>query len=342
MLMLTTFILTSFVSKALAADSGVPDTRGGATVLEVDGVKITRAEFERKYPSKLFQAKNAYYEAERKAVEEYINEYLLEREAKREGLTIAQLLDKHVTSKLPPDPSDDALRVYFEGLDTKEPYEAVRDKIVNHLRERRVNKLKAAYLKEIRDRSQVAIRVTPPRTQVPLEGTPMRGPKNAPITFVEYADYECPYCQQIQPTLDRIAKEYQGKIVFAYKDVPLPNHPNAARAAEASHCAGNQGKYWEFHDILVTSKQLAVPALKQTARDLKLDTAAFDKCLDSGEKAPLIQAQLNEAQMLGLQGTPSFFINGRFFSGLLSYEQLKEIIEEELKAASETQRAGTR
>jgi protein-disulfide isomerase len=152
--------------------------------------------------------------------------------------------------------------------------------------------------------------------------------------FVEYADYECPYCQQIQPALDRLRSEYLGKVAFAYKDVPLPIHKNAQKASEATHCAGVQGKYWEYHDVLVSTKQLEIPKLKEMARTLKLDIDAFDKCLDTGEQAAIVKSHMEEAQSLGLQGTPSFFINGRFFSGLLSYEMLRGIVEEELAAAS--------
>jgi protein-disulfide isomerase len=152
--------------------------------------------------------------------------------------------------------------------------------------------------------------------------------------MVEFADYECPYCQQIQPTLDKLEAEFKGKIRFAYKDMPLPMHPNAPKAAEAAHCAEAQGKYWEFHDLLAQNKQLALPALKENARTLKLDTAAFDKCLDSGEKAPIIKVHQSEAQALGVQGTPTFVINGRFINGTPDYDGLRKILEEEIGEAT--------
>jgi protein-disulfide isomerase len=238
-----------------------------------------------------------------------------------------------VNSKIAQDPSDEALRVYYEGVDTNESFEAVRDKIVDHLRQRRAAKGKTTYLQSLRTQANIAVRVSPPRVQMSLENTYLRGAKNAPVTLVEYADYECPYCQQIQPTLDKLLAEYKDKVAFAYKDMPLPMHPRAQKASEAAHCAGVQGKYWEFHNLIATGKELEVPKLKDNARELKLDAAAFDKCLDSGEKAEVVKKNLAEAQTLGLQGTPSFFINGRFFSGALSYEKLREIVEEELKGA---------
>jgi protein-disulfide isomerase len=216
----------------------------------------------------------------------------------------------------------------------------MKGKILQHLRERRINRIKTEYLASLKKEAKIEVRLMTPRAEVSLANTPVRGSVNAPVMLIEYADYECPYCQQMQPVLDKLESEYKGKIAFAYKDVPLPNHPNAQRAAEASHCAAAQGKYWEYHDILVSKKQLDPAGLKLAAVELKLDSAAFDKCVQSGETTALIRTHLNEAQSLGLQGTPSFFINGRFLNGLLSYENLKEIVEEELKLSAEPQRAG--
>jgi protein-disulfide isomerase len=111
-------------------------------------------------------------------------------------------------------------------------------------------------------------------------------------------------------------------------------HSKAQKAAEAAHCAGVQGKYWEYHDLILVSKKLDLPSLRDQARELKLNGAEFDRCLDSGQKAGIVSAHVAEAQALGLQGTPSLFINGRFFSGLLSYEQMRSAVEEELSRLS--------
>lgn len=317
----------------LQAAEGSKAAHGGDAVLaEVDGAKLTRAEFDRRFTSRLFQARNGYHEAERKALDEFIEQHLLERQAQKEGLTVEKLLEKHLNSKLPPDPSDDALRVYFEGIDTQESFDSIKPKIVDHLKQRRLAKMKTAYIQQLKDQAAISIRMAPPRANVSMKDTPMRGAQDAAILMVEYADYECPYCLQIQPALAKLEAEYKGKLAFAYKDVPLPMHANAQKAAEAAHCAGVQGKYWEMHDIMLERKQLDVPMLKQYATVLKLDSPAFEKCLDSGAKADIVKAHLAEAQAMGIQGTPSFFINGRFFSGSATYEKLKEIVDEELKA----------
>ena len=124
------------------------------------------------------------------------------------------------------------------------------------IRQTRLTKAKAAYLKTLRSEANINIRFDAPRAAISLKDTPLRGLPGAPVMIVEYADYECPYCQQIEPTLAKLRAEYGGKLAFAYKDLPLPMHSQAVKAAEAAHCAGAQGKYWEYHDLLLSSKQL--------------------------------------------------------------------------------------
>jgi protein-disulfide isomerase len=330
---LFSFGMSSSAVRVFAFAETAADSNANTTVLEVDGVKVTNAEFEQKRPGSVFQARNAFYEAERKSIDDYVDEYLLEREAKKENLTAAQMVEKHVTSMLPPDPSDDALRVYYEAVDTPLPFEAVRAQILDHIKQIRIAKAKAAYVKSLRAQAKVVITLNAPRATVSLKDTPIRGAVDAPVMIVEYSDYECPYCQQTQPALDKIEAEFKGKIAFAYKDTPLPMHSHAQKAAEASHCAGVQGKYWEYHDYLFAHKQLEIAQLKEAARTLNLDSKSFDECLDSGAQAATVRAQSADGAALQLQGTPSFLINGRFINGGLGYDQFRSLIEEELKAA---------
>lgn len=325
-------IAASVAVSGLAQTPGQPAT-DDAVIMEIDGARLTLADLERRRPDLLFAARNKFYQAERTALDQVIDEYLLEQQAKKENVTVAGLLERHVANTIAQDPSEESLRVYYEGVDTTQPFEAVRGQILEALRQRRTAKAKHAYLQTLRDQAAIVIRLGPPRAQVALTGTPVRGVADAPVVLVEYADYECPYCQQVNPTLDRLVSDYQGKLAFAYKDAPLPIHPHAEAAAEAADCAAVQGKFWEFHDLLFSSKQLEVGNLKEAARTLALDTTAFDKCLDSGEQAEHVKLQLAEFQGYGMQGTPSFLINGRMLSGVLGYEQFRAIIEEELVAA---------
>jgi protein-disulfide isomerase len=302
----------------------------GPVVVEIDGAKITDADLQRKYPGRLFQARTTYYQAERQAVDEFIEEYLLERQAKAENVTVDKLLERHVNNAIAKDPPEDMLRLYYEVLNPQDAYDKVRPQLLDHLRNVRLARAKTAYMQSLRSKASVTIALQPPRADISLKNAAVRGSAGAPVMIVEYADYECPYCQQVQPAVDQVISEYKGKVALAFKDVPLPMHANAPKAAEAARCAETQGKFWEYHDLLFAKKQLDPAKLKEYARDLKLDTAAFDKCLDTGAQSELINAQLSEAQALGVQGTPTFYINGRATTGNVTVEQFRQIIDEEL------------
>jgi len=335
--MIKSFLTLGLISStlcisALAAEN---DAVYDPVLVEIDGTKITLGEFEQKQPNALFQARNTFYDTERKAVDKFIDTYLLERQAQKENVTVPELFERHVNAALPPDPSDDALRVFYEGIPkVQQSFEEIRGRILETIRQTRIEKAKAAYIKSLRDAAKVAVVIGAPRAPVSLKDTPVRGAAKAPVTIVEFADYECPYCQQIHAVLEKVEADFKDKVAFAYKDSPLPMHPHAQKAAEAAHCAGTQGKYWEYHDALFVDRKLEIAQLKDAARSLNLDTEAFDKCLDSGETAGIVKSQLGEATSYNIQGTPSFLINGRFFEGVLSYDQLRTAIEEELSASS--------
>ena len=313
---------------AHAADGNAPDSR--PAVLEINGAKMTAEDVDHKLPGRLLQARATLYQTERKALDEFIEIYLLEQQAKVEGLTVEALMQRHVNGAIAKEPSEELVRMLYEVANTPETYEKARVQILERVRQARLAKARVAYVDSLRAKANISYLLPPPRVNISLSGAPLRGSSNAPIVLVEYADYECPYCQMVQPDIDKVLAAYSGKVAFAFKDVPLPMHANAPKAAEATHCAEAQGKFWEYHDLLFSTKQLEPAKLKEHARTLKLDTAAFDKCLDTAANSERIKAQLEEAQDLGLNSTPSFFINGRFTQGNLTYDQLRQLIDEEL------------
>ena len=326
-LLRTLLALCLFATLALeaqvAADSHV-------VVAEVGGQKLTADYLQQKESGKLLQARYQYYMNERKALEELIDDHLLANEAQAKGLTVDQLLDKVVYAEVK-DPTEDQLKVYYEGIDTKEPYDAVRTQVLDHIRENRRNKAKAAYIDGLRQKANITVLLMPPAVPVDVAGSYVRGTKDAEVTIVEFADYECPYCVQVNPHIQEIQKEYGDKIAFVFKDMPLPMHHKAQKAAEAARCAGKQGKFWEYHDVLFWSGgTLTVPQLKDHARVLKLSGEEFDQCLDSGEMAAAVTKDLEEGKSMGLTGTPSFFVNGHFFSGAVDYGLLKQMVEQQL------------
>ncbi|AKF84344.1 Protein-disulfide isomerase [Myxococcus fulvus] len=173
-----------------------------------------------------------------------------------------------------------------------------------------------------------------PRQQVEVGKAPSRGPANAPVTLVAWSDFECPFCSRAVPTLKTLEKEYEGKLRVAFKHQPLPNHPNAKLAAAASLAAHEQGKFWEFHDLLFANqRQLERPALEGYAKQLGLDVARFNKALDSGKFDAVIAEDSREGTRVGAGGTPTFFINGRPILGAVPVDQFRRVIDEELKKA---------
>src|SRR3954454_1069704 len=134
---------------AIAADPA-PNT----VILEIDGAKVTLGDLEAKHPAGLFQARNSFFEAQKKAAEDFVGEYLLDRQAAKENMTVAQLLEKHVNSTIAKDPTEDSLRVYYEGIDVNEPYEAMRDKILDAVRQRRLTKARNAYMQSLREQAK--------------------------------------------------------------------------------------------------------------------------------------------------------------------------------------------
>jgi len=283
---LISVVLSSFLCLAFAETPKSQTSSDDTAVLaEVDGIRITAAEFNRRKPQALFQAQQTLYDAKKKALEALVDDVLLEREARKENVTVEELLKRHIEPAIGKEPSDEVLRVYYEGVDSNEPFETAKDKIREYIRQRRIIKAKTAYVESLRNQAQIAYRLDPPRADISLAGTPIRGAKNAPVTVVEFADFECPYCQMIHPDLTKLRAETGDRVAFAFKDLPLPSHTHAQKAAEAAHCAGTQGKYWEFHDRLFETKQYDVAKLKETARELHLNGEAFDKCLDSGAQA---------------------------------------------------------
>jgi len=313
-----------------AAGTAEASDNGSDVVAEVAGHKFTRAELEQNQAARLLQARNQLYLAERDALNQFIDEQLLEERAHAEHLSVEQLVQRDITGHIN-NPTEDQLAVYYEGLGTDEPFAAVREKILSHIHELRVSKARSDYLKDLRNQYSVLITLSPPSAQVSLDGAQVRGPKNSPVTLIEFADYECPYCQQIHADLKRLLQQFDGRIVFAFKDCPLPMHRHAVKAAEAARCAGDQGKFWEYHDLLFENGgKLEVSQLKEYARTLKLDAGRFDKCVDSNEETAAVQKGLQEAKDLGVTGTPSFFINGHFFSGVVKYEDLRGMVDKEL------------
>ena len=164
-----------------------------------------------------------------------------------------------------------------------------------------------------------------------------RGNPAAPVTIVEFSDVQCPFCAAFyQNTLPQIEEVYlkTGKAKLVFRDFPLPGHLNAQKAAEAAECAGEQGKFWEMHNMIFDNQDMiGVVDLKRNAKSLGLYSVVFDNCLDSGKYAVEVRKDMNDGRAAGVSGTPTFFINGEELAGAQPFGVFEQIIEKKLLEA---------
>jgi len=322
------------MSSGTGATGGAAAATNSSDVLaRVNGEEITRAEVEETAGGQLAQLRQQIYDLTEQSLGRTIDGKLIDLAAAERGLERDAFLAAVVDSN-PPEPTQAQVdSVYEEFRDRiNQPKEQVEPQIqaflVNQVRRARYDSLLAS----LRDEYDVVNLLEPPRMQVAAVG-PARGPENAPVTIVEFSDFECPFCKRIHPTLKQVLDTYEGKVRLVFRHLPLTSiHPNAQKAAEASLCAGEQGQFWAMHDAMFEGTGgLAVASLKATAADIGLDTEAFAQCLDSGDKADEVAVDLEVARGLGLSGTPALFINGRYLSGAQPYETIARVIDDELR-----------
>jgi len=160
----------------------------------------------------------------------------------------------------------------------------------------------------------------------------VKGNKDAPITIVEYSDFQCPYCSKFHDTLNKVMKNYDGKVNWVYRHFPLDFHTYAIQAAEASECASDQNKFWEYNDALFKSqKDIDEEIFAKLAKDLKLDVNKFNKCMTSGKYTDKVESDYQSGVDIEVAGTPGAFINGARLKGAVPYAELEKEIEELLK-----------
>jgi len=297
----------------------------GQTIYEDDLLPLVQAQ--------LLQLRNQEYEVKSRALENLVNQKLLEAEAKKKGIPIGKLLEQEVDAKAP-EPTEEELRaVYLSQKDKlNRPFEEVKAQFQQSLRQSKLQEARQEYLKHLREQAGVSILLRRPKVEVAYDPARLRGSATAPVIIVEFSDFQCPYCRQVQPTLKNLLAKYEGKVSLAYRDFPLREiHPQAQSAAEASRCAGEQGKFWKYHDLLFANpNKLNREGLVEHARNLKLDEKQFDSCVSSTKYKAKIEEDLQEGIRAGVNGTPGFFINGILLSGAQPEAAFERIIQAEL------------
>lgn len=310
-----------------------PAQSGQSIVAVVNGREITEAELLDQVRGELQKVENQLYEAKRQGVEDLISQHLLDQAAKARNLSAEQLLQAEVVAKVGEVTAKEVEDFYNANrARMRRPLEEMRGQIQQYLQQNKLNDARRAYLKDLRAQAQVKVYLKPPVIEVSAAEAPVKGPADAPITIVEFSDFQCPFCKRVLPVLTQVLEQYPGKIKLAFRDFPLSNiHPNAQKAAEAAHCAGDQGKYWEYHDLLF-DKQESLPSadFAEYAQGLGLNREAFKSCLESAKYQTKVERNHADGLKAGISGTPAFFINGRPLNGAQPLETFKAVIDEEL------------
>jgi protein-disulfide isomerase len=320
------------------AQAPSPGPAGRGDVLAtVDGVAITRAEVEDALGAALAKVEEQAYQMRRDQLDDLIATRLIEREAKKRGVTVDALLEQQIAARVAPVTDGDVEAFVKVNRHRIQGDPAnLTAQIKGYLASQREAQRRTEFVESLRGAAKVEVQLKAPpvfRANVRTEGFPSRGPADAPVTIVEFSDFHCPFCRSVQPTLNTLLSKYPGKVRLVYRHFPLDSlHPQARSASEASWCANEQNRFWEFHDRVYANGPDASPeTLSRLAGEAGLDAAAFSSCLASGRATASVEQDVEEGTKHGVTGTPGFFVNGRNLSGNQPLEAFVRVIDEELQ-----------
>lgn len=327
----------SAIAVAAACLLPLPLRADSPVMAMVGGAPITQAEIEQALRLPLYELEMERYRLTRRRLDQMIVERLLARAAAAQGQSVSAFVSAAVQGhieKITPDEVDARWRA--NRAQPPDDEERAKQEARNVLVRERATQALQELVARLSREAGVTVTLHPPDAPVmtiPVGDDPAWGPPAAPVTIVEFADFECPACKDSLPVLRQLRDLYKDQVRLVYRDFPLSSHPQARPAAEAAHCAHEQGKFWAYHDALFAQ----APDLKTSdyvtlVDRLGLNPAEFTACLAGARPRAAVARDLADAQGLGLSGTPTFFINGRYLSGFQSLETLRQHIDRELPA----------
>jgi protein-disulfide isomerase len=326
-----------------SASQPAADPQDATQVALLDGKPISQGELDAWIKEDLFRSETEdgapaeLYELRTRALEKLLDERILAAEAARRGVSGDELLrlEREALGAV----SDAQVSEFYEKNKQRmggATLEQIADRIRSHLDDEREDQVVA----DLRKRAKIEVMLEAPRVTVGAEG-PSLGPAGAPVTIVEFSDFQCPYCGRAGPVMKEVHARYPEQVRIVYRHLPLDRiHPQARGAAEASACADAQGRFWEFHDKLFENQRaLATADLQRYAGELGLDTAAFEQCVKERRFKDQVERDLAAATAAATAsgkrglGTPAFFVNGILLSGAKPAEEFFRVIDAELARA---------
>jgi len=309
-----------------------PSAGDADPVARIGGEPITFAELDASAKADLLKIEQQLFDIRKNALDQMIDLRLAENEANSRSITTEALLKAEVEDKAAPIGDSEVEAFYNENQGRmRGDLAQMADPIKKHLAQQQAIALMSAFTKSLRDKANVEIYLEQPRIEVDPGDSPRYGDAGAPVEIIEFSDFQCPYCIRGAETLDQVKEKYGEKVTIVYRHFPLPMHDRAHRAAEASECANEQGKFWEYHDALFANQRaMTEEDLSGYAQATGLDVTKFNECLASSRHVATVDQDMADGSNAGMSGTPGFFINGVFLGGAMPIEKFSEIIDAEL------------
>jgi protein-disulfide isomerase len=328
---------------ACAAPAQQASSAGSDVAARVGDRTITVKELDEAWrksaPGPHAQALQTMYDGRKDALDTMIADMLIEQAAKARGVSSEEYIQAEIGKRITSVSDADVVQFFEQnqGQMQGRPLADVSPIIRRYLDEQQRTSARQAVLAELRKAGPpVRVLFDPPRQQLAVGADDaVLGPADAPVTIIEFSDFQCPFCQRVAPTLKQVREKYGDRVRIVWKDFPLTSiHPQAFKAAEAGNCAREQGKFWEYHDRLFANQSALQPdALKKHAAEAGLDAPKFNACLDTAKYSDRVQAQMGVGNGLGVQSTPSIYINGRLVAGAQPLDVFTSIIDDELERA---------
>jgi protein-disulfide isomerase len=300
--------------------------------IKVNGKVVTEGEVFKGVESELYDAQKKVFDLKMAKIKSYIIQKFIDAHPDKKGMSNDEFLKAHIAKNIVV--SEAEIKAFAKERNIPQLNDDLKKRISRYLEEGKKREAIENWLNEQMKESPVEIYIKKPQRpvfNVQAGDSPWTGGANAKVTIVEFSDFQCPFCSKGATLIGEIKKKYGDKVKVVFKNFPLPFHTDAAKAAEASLCAHEQGKFWELHDkMFAEQNDLKVSSLKSKAKSLGLDSVKFDKCLDSGKFKAKVEADMKQGQDVSVRSTPTFFVNGQMVNGAQPIEVFSEIIDEAL------------
>lgn len=338
-IMAATFVMVFAVALTMTPCAAwAADASPNPVVATVGDRQITQNELDAAVLKSI--SKSQLYDLRKQTLDHMVEADLIDAAARKANLTPDAYLARELHGKGTQVSEADAKKYYDAhkaGIDAQtggRSFNDIKGLLISAMQRHDDRERREALVTKLRADAHVKVALEAPRVTVASAGHPWTGGKDAPVTIVEFSDFQCPYCRSAEPVLKQIRAKYGDKVKLVYMDFPLGMHPHAMDAAVAGRCAADQNKFWELHDAMFSDQtKLDAAGLKASAAKAGLDAKKFNACFDAKPGAAGIKADQAQGERLGVSGTPTFFVNGREMVGMESAKGFSDVIDDELSRA---------